>query len=246
MRLGSIRAPAGRVWSGTLGRMAAGGVRRLCASSTPLRLEPSLESALARFRSATLKSGKDRSIVDDFAKLQAVKVKKVLLLCSDYDSYTFEEEGLLSEVVFQEYAMLNLRTPPMIERVSTSERALSRLRESPGQYDMVVTLMRNASSFVSAVHHLDPRLPIALIALSPTELTTLDPRVDLNQRLNVNKRLMWEEKGAGKGAASRDSLADAWIWPFLWHGNTSLFTGMFKLVEDRLNARKDAEHGVQV
>src|SRR6056297_674248 len=87
--------------------------RALCTS--PLRLEPALEGAISRFRSSTLKSGSDRStIVDEFTRMQSRRVKKVLLLCSDYDSYTFEEEGLLSEVIFQEYAHLNLRTPPTI------------------------------------------------------------------------------------------------------------------------------------
>eukprot|EP00967_Tisochrysis_lutea_P060044 scaffold76652_cov31-Tisochrysis_lutea.AAC.8 len=62
---------------------------------------------------------------------------------------------------------------------------------------------------------------------------------------------MWEADkvvatdGAAARSAARSSLADAWIWPFLWHGNTSLFTGIFKLVEDRLNAKQDAEAGVQ-
>jgi hypothetical protein len=149
---------------------AAAARRTLCSS--PLRLEPALESAIARFRTSTLKSGSDRStIVDEFSSLQSRRVKKVLLLCSDYDSYTFEEEGMLSEVIFQEYAHLNLRTPPSIERVGSTEKAISRLRESPGAFDMVITLMRNANSFVSAVHNVDQSLPIALIALSPTELT---------------------------------------------------------------------------
>jgi len=231
---------------------AAGAARRTMCS-TPLRLDPALETAISRFRATTLKSGSDRStIVDEFSKLQSRRVKKVLLLCSDYDSYTFEEEGLLSEVIFQEYAQLNLRTPPTIERVGSAEKALARLRESPRSYDMVITLMRNANAFVPAVHNVDPSLPIALIALSPTELTALDPRVDQNQRVNVNKRLMWEadktvstiDPAARKAAMT--SLADAWIWPFLWHGNTSLFTGIFKLVEDRLNAKADAEAGLQV
>ena len=146
--------------------------RLLSTPSTPLRLEPALEAAISRFRAVTLKTTTNSStIVDEFTKLQSRRVKKVLLLCSDYDSYTFEEEGLLSEVIFQEYAHLNLRTPPTIERVGSTEKALTRLREAPGSYDMVITLMRNANTFVSSVHNLDPSLPIALIALSPTELT---------------------------------------------------------------------------
>ncbi len=123
-------------------------------------------------------------------------------------------------------------------------------------FDMVISLLRNNAAFVSAVHAYNRSLPIALLALSKTELTSLDPRVDQNQRVNVHKRLMWEkaERESAllpptmpqRGYPEGSSLTDAWIWPFLWQGNTSLFTGMFKLVEDRLNAHVDTQHGVQV
>ena len=43
-----------------------------------------------------------KAIVDNFGMLQRVRVQKVLLVCSDYDSYTFEEEGL-NELVYQWY-----------------------------------------------------------------------------------------------------------------------------------------------
>ena len=36
---------------------------------------------------------KSKSLVDEFGLLQRFRVQKVLLVCSDYDSYTFEEEG---------------------------------------------------------------------------------------------------------------------------------------------------------
>jgi len=162
-------------------------------------------------------------------------VKKVLLLCSDYDSYTFEEEGLLSEVVYHEYVQLNLRTPPIIERVNSQEKALARLREDAREinpeFDLVISLLRNANSFVPAALHVVPHMPIAVIALSNTELTSLDPRVMMNQAASVNKRLTWEEtEGEAKAPArsAKTAMRDAWIWPFLWQGNTSLFTGIFK------------------
>jgi hypothetical protein len=183
-----------------------------------------------------------RFIVDEYTKLQARKVKKVLLLCSDYDSYTFEEDGDLSEVVYHEYVQLNLRTPPVIERVSSADKALARLRES--DYDLVVSLLKNASNFVAAANRLKPSVPIAMLAMSSTELTTLDARVDHTQRVNVNKRLMWET-GKSSGDERSPRLEDAWIWPFLWQGNTSIFTGMFKAVEDRLNTSNDTKLGVR-
>ena len=64
----------------------------------PVRLDPQLESVLARFKKggSNEKEGAAR-LVEDFERLQSRKVMRVLLVCSDYDSYTFEEDGLLSE-----------------------------------------------------------------------------------------------------------------------------------------------------
>ena len=65
----------------------------------------------------------------------------------------------------------------------------------------------------------------------------------------MNKRLTWEAGGGGAVAAASPSsadAADAWVWPFLWQGNPSLFTAMFKVVEDRLNAAQDTDFGVQL
>jgi len=232
--------------AGALGSRSAAAARSLC--SRPLRLDPALERTVSRFRAEQLgaKAG-TAGLVDEFSKLQARRVKRVLLLCSDYDSYTFEEDGDLSEVVYHEYVQLNLRTPPVIERVASADKALTRLRES--EFDLIVTLLKNASSFAAQATKLAPSVPIAMLAMSSTELSTLDPRVDHSQRVNVNKRLMWEtgktgENGTAIGTSS--GLDDAWIWPFLWQGNTSIFTGMFKAVEDRLNAAVDTSMGVQV
>ena len=75
-------------------------------------------------------------------------------------------------------------------------------------------------------------------------------QVDESMRLNVNKRLLWEDGQLHKdGAAIADAPSgslgrDSWIWPFMWHGSPSLFTAIFKAVEDRLNAAHDVEYGV--
>ena len=116
-----------------------------------------------------------------------------------------------------------------------------------------------------AACHLAPRVPLGLrgdqrrsaeirsgSAGGPTptraQLVNLSPQIDASMRLNVNKRLMWETAKAGgmqvEGAPA-GSLQDAWVWPFMWHGQPSLFTAMFKAVEDRLNVKADIEYGVQ-
>ena len=60
----------------------------------------------------------------------------MLLVCSDYDSYTFEEDGLLNELVNSWYSEHSLSKPPVIDRVSNPELGLLRFKER-GDYDMV-------------------------------------------------------------------------------------------------------------
>ena len=74
----------------------------------PLRLQPQLESVLSRFRATTGPKGQKEEasarLVEDFQGLQSRSVMRVLLVCSDYDSYTFEEDGLLTELIDAEYS----------------------------------------------------------------------------------------------------------------------------------------------
>eukprot|EP00966_Prymnesium_polylepis_P298706 6903014-Prymnesium_polylepis.1 len=232
-----------------------------------------LENIISRFsesaKAGNLMEDKSKKLVDDFNKLQAYRVQRVLLVCSDYDSYTFEEDGLLSEMVYNWYGERNLTKPPSIERVNSTVRALERFKEykcafeltSIGsrklgimisdslRYDMVISLLRmdGHKTFIQSILQIDPTMPIGLLALNPAELQLIDPRVDASQRLNVNKRLMWETaKAAPIGVSATDSsMADAWIWPLVWQGSPALFTAMFKAVEDRLNLKVDSEYGVQ-
>eukprot|EP00320_Phaeocystis_rex_P020555 CAMPEP_0119066418 /NCGR_PEP_ID=MMETSP1178-20130426/8965_1 /TAXON_ID=33656 /ORGANISM="unid sp, Strain CCMP2000" /LENGTH=1126 /DNA_ID=CAMNT_0007048017 /DNA_START=54 /DNA_END=3434 /DNA_ORIENTATION=+ len=241
-----------------LGLRALTGRTLSTVPAKPLRLEPQLESVLSRFRAKGGPNEKEGAarLVEDMERLQSRKVMRVLLVCSDYDSYTFEEDGLLTELVDAEYSDNNLSKPPTIERVSTPEKAIARVRDNPSSFDLIITLLRNeghhtnAASFVSSIQQLNSALPVSLLALNPSELTSIDPRIDRNLRLNVNKRLMWETGDASLKAGSKVSktdahVADAWVWPFVWQGNVSIFPAMFKAVEDRLNLATDVEFGVQ-
>ena len=138
----------------TLGARAAVGVARRmhpgprlqstttikAAPPAGLRLDPTLEGIISRFAESTRagsKAAEDKSkkLVDDFRNLQSVRVQNVLLVCSDYDSYTFEEDGLLTEMVGAGYGERNLTKPPTIERVNSTVKALQRFKEQ--KYDMV-------------------------------------------------------------------------------------------------------------
>lgn len=229
-----------------------------------VRLEPALETIISRFQSS-LKAGRARAesksanLVDDIGQLQRFRVQKVLLVCSDYDSYTFEEDGLLNESLWAEYSEHALLSkPPTIDRVASPELAVERFKEM-GDYDMVIALSRLAqqSNLIDEILRVAPATPIALLALTPSELTSSNKLVDDSMRLNVNKRILFDAyhptvggkygtaaPSEGAAPAATAEGADAWIWPFMWQGSPSVFTAMFKAVEDRINVKADSEYGV--
>jgi len=44
-----------------------------------------------------------------FTKLMQRRIRRVLVICSDYDFYMLEEDGRIDEHIFNEYVSLNLR-----------------------------------------------------------------------------------------------------------------------------------------
>jgi len=149
----------------------------------------------------------------------ARRVTNILLVSSLYDSYTFEEDGGLSELLFAEYLELNLRYAPRIDRVSTGEEALAKLRAD--RFDLVISMRRlgdmDIARFSRKAYRIVPDVPVLLLAYNTRELELLDtskmPHVDRT---------------------------------FVWQGDHRLFVAMIKYVEDRLNVDHDTEiAGVQ-
>ena len=52
-----------------------------------------------------------------FHELMAKRMNNVLLVSSIYDSFMIEEDGRLSDQIYEEFRNLNLRTLPRITRV---------------------------------------------------------------------------------------------------------------------------------
>ena len=57
-------------------------------------------------------------------ELMARRIRRILLVCNNYDSYSLEEDGHIEAQIAQDYAELNLSNPPDIVRVSTTVEAL--------------------------------------------------------------------------------------------------------------------------
>ncbi|MBD3334277.1 MAG: hypothetical protein GF355_02070, partial [Candidatus Eisenbacteria bacterium] len=150
-----------------------------------------------------------------FSALMPWRIRNILLVSSLYDSFTFQEDGNLTEMLFSEYLELNLSYAPTITRVSTAEEAIEKVRrEEP---DLVISMLRVGESDVfrlgREIKKLAPDLPLVLLAYDTRELAML------------------RAKGSLPGV---DRV-------FVWQGDVRLFLAIIKWIEDLKNARHDAE-----
>ncbi|MDH7517988.1 MAG: PEP/pyruvate-binding domain-containing protein, partial [Candidatus Thermoplasmatota archaeon] len=150
--------------------------------------------------------------------LMPFRVKDILIVSSLYDAFIIEEEGLIAELVIGEYQHLLLSAPPRVTRVSSGEKALSKLKER--RYDLVITMAKNIGmdpfEFGKKIKEIRPDMPVILLATD---------RADIN--------LFQEENIAGSGI---DKI-------FAWTGNPALFLAIIKYVEDSMNVRYDTVNG---
>ena len=157
-----------------------------------------------------------------FSNLMLRHVYNVLLICSDYDRFTIEEDGRVEEELYKEYTDLGLSNPPKITHTSSEASALRLINERP--FDLVITMLDLGSDRVEGlceeIKKIKPAMPV--IALSPSP----------------DHRKAKELKG--ENCPFIDYM-------FYWQGNASLFLAMVKLIEDRMNIEHDTnEADVQV
>jgi len=159
---------------------------------------------------------------EEFSSLMKRRVLEVLVVASRYDTFVLEEDGQLTELLFEEYRNLdlNLRYVPRFTRASRTEEAFSLLRER--EFDMVVTSPRIANSslseFVGLLQEEFPEIPVALLA---AHLWDLQEAEDLRR------------------SGALDLV-------FLWQGDVKSLFALIKQAEDRWNADHDIlEGGVQ-
>jgi len=151
----------------------------------------------------------------------ARRIRRILLVCNNYDSFSLEEDGRLDMRISHEYAELNLSGPPVFERVGTTREALE--RASAGEsWDLVMTMWSvgevDVFDFATRMKALSPGTPVVL-------LTSFSKEV-------------WRQM-----EAHDRSCID---YVFNWNGSTDLIIAIIKLLEDGMNAPSDIlEGGVQ-
>ena len=48
----------------------------------------------------------------DYESLIQYRVRKILMICSNYDAFILEEDGQIESQIYNEYIELNLSNPP--------------------------------------------------------------------------------------------------------------------------------------
>jgi len=149
------------------------------------------------------------------------RVRRILLVCNNYDSFALEEDGRIDVQIAQEYAELNLSNPPSIVRAETPREALDIVEsqksnvESQDSFDLILVVYSAGGNevwdFAKEAKTLLPECPIVLLSSFSKE---------------VHRRIERQDT----------SYID---YLFNWNNSTDLIIAIIKLIEDRLNAEHD-------
>lgn len=106
-------------------------------------------------------------------KLMSRRIRRILLVCNSYDSFSIEEDGHIEYKITKEYSELNLSNPPAIERAETTTEALEKLGGETG-YDLIITMYNlgevDAFEFSRQVKETAPDTPVVLLCSFSKEI----------------------------------------------------------------------------
>lgn len=156
-----------------------------------------------------------------FNLLMQKRIRKILVVCSNYDFFILEEDGRIDEQIFNEYVSLNLRYPPVFIHADSARKAMALLETD--KIDLIIEMLSigdddtfELANKLKAAH---PDIPIVVLTHFSREVSLKLENEDLS---------------------SIDYV-------FCWLGNSELLLAIIKLIEDRMNAVFDVgEVGVQL
>ena len=148
----------------------------------------------------------------------ARRIRRILLVCNNYDNFSLEEEGRLDVRITREYADLNLSGPPVFERVESTSQALDRAAQGD-RFDLIITMFESkVFDFAARQKEYSPETPIVLLT-------------------SFSKVLSRQIEDQDRSAID---------YMFNWNGSTDLIIAIIKLLEDSMNAQTDIlQAGVQ-
>src|SRR3989339_194515 len=112
----------------------------------------------------------------DFHNLMRFRIRDILLVSSLYDSYIFEEDERLYELIRQEYQGLNLSHSPELIQVSNGEQALNMAMDEK-RFDLIITTLHiedmSPITFAKKVKMSGLNIPVVLLSYDNREMTDL-------------------------------------------------------------------------
>lgn len=157
----------------------------------------------------------DRDIYHD---LMPFKVKEILLIANLYDAYSIEKEGRFSEHILGQYHQLNLTSLPRITGASTYKEAVAQLRTK--HFDLIILMMG-----------VDKNMPIELSRKIKADFSYIPIFLLLNNDKDIH---IFEEPTKRKNI---DKI-------YVWNGDSRIFFGMVKHLEDMVNVDNDTKVGM--
>ena len=158
--------------------------------------------------------------MNESTQLMSKRIRRILLVCSNFDNFSLEEDGRLEARITGEYSELNLSNPPVFVRAENSEDALRLVKEEA--FDLVITMYNvggDVFDFASEIKEINPDIHVVMLSAFSREIY---------RRMELKRA---------------SSCID---YTFCWNGSTDLIIAIIKLLEDKLNAPVDIlEGGVQ-
>ena len=158
---------------------------------------------------------------NNYTSLMEKRVRRILLVCNNYDSFALEEDGRIDVQIAQEYAELNISNPPSITRAETTREALERIKGladegmSGQPFDLILTMYSagelDVFDFAKEAKQLVPNCPIVLLSAFSKEIYR---RIEQRDKSDID-------------------------YFFTWNNSTDLIIAIIKLIEDRMNAEHD-------
>jgi CheY-like chemotaxis protein len=155
-----------------------------------------------------------------FNLLMQKRIRKVLIISSNYDFFMLEEDGRIDEQIFNEYVSLSLRYPPVFIH-ATNAREAFRIMEQE-DINLVIEMLNlgdeDAFTLAKRIKQKYEQVPIVVLTHFNREVSIRIQKEDLS----------------------------AIDYVFCWLGNADLLLAIIKLIEDKMNAPHDIEKvGVQ-
>ncbi len=150
----------------------------------------------------------------DYASLIKRRIRKILIICSNYDAFILEEDGQIESQIYREYIDLNISNPPRFIWAKTSAEAEDILGRHD-DIDMVISMYnardKDIFRFASRLKEKTSSIPFVLLTHFSREIS--------------------------RNISMQDTSCVDYV--FSWHGNAELIVAIIKLLEDQANADDD-------